>query len=95
MFTGGVGEHQPGLRARTVAALSFLGVALEEQANARAFGDADVSAADAPGRVVVVSAREDLQIARLVRATLEHPRGRGEILRPAVGVRVARATMRM
>ena len=71
VFTGGIGEHQPGLRARTVEALSFLGVAMEAQANDRAFGDADVSASGAPGRVVVVTAREDLQIARLVRATLD------------------------
>ena len=77
VFTGGIGEHQPGLRARTVEGLSFLGVAMEAQANARAFGDADVSAAGAAGRVVVVTAREDLQIARLVRATLD-PVGSGD-----------------
>ena len=70
VFTGGVGEHQPALRAKTVEGLSFLGVGVDADANARARGDADVSAAGAAGRVVVVSAREDLEIAHLVEATL-------------------------
>jgi len=71
VFTGGIGEHQPPLRARTVEGLSFLGAVVDGRANAEATGDADVSGGGAC-RVVVVSAREDLQIARLVQATLGH-----------------------
>jgi acetate kinase len=78
VFTGGVGEHQPALRAKTVEGLSFLGVGVDADANARARGDADVSAAGAAGRVVVVSAREDLEIAHLVEATLGRVQPEGE-----------------
>jgi acetate kinase len=70
VFTGGVGEHQPQLRERTCDGLSFLGVALNPAINAAATTDGDISAADAICRTAVVAAREDLQIARLVRATL-------------------------
>ncbi|MFN2608737.1 MAG: acetate/propionate family kinase [Acidimicrobiales bacterium] len=76
-FTGGVGEHQPGLRAAAAARLRFLGVALDAGTNARATADADVGAAGAPVRTVVVTAREDLQIAREVRATLAPRPGGG------------------
>jgi acetate kinase len=70
VFTGGVGEHQPQLRERTCDGLSFLGVALNQATNAAATTDSDISAADAACRTAVVAAREDVQIARLVRATL-------------------------
>ena len=70
-FTGGVGEHQPAIRSAAAAGLAFLGVALDEAANAgAAAGDADVSAASAPVRTVVIQAREDLEIARQTRAAL-------------------------
>lgn len=72
VFTGGIGEHQPELRARTVDGLGFLGLAVDRSANAAAAGDADISAGGS-GRVVVVSAREDVQIARLVRGLLSAP----------------------
>jgi acetate kinase len=70
VFTGGVGEHQADLRARVAEGLSFLGIVLDEAANAGAKGDTDITALGAPCRAVVVTAREDLQIARLVRATI-------------------------
>ena len=76
VFTGGVGEHQPGLRARVAEGLSFLGVALDDAANAGAKGDTDITAVGAPCRAVVVTAREDLQIARLVRATVAGQQGK-------------------
>jgi acetate kinase len=70
VFTGGIGEHEPLLRAETAAGLGFLGVALDAGANATATADADVSATEAGCRTVVVTAREDRQIARLVRERL-------------------------
>jgi acetate kinase len=70
VFTGGVGEHQPRLRARTCDGLSFLGVDLDPTINAAAAGDTEVSAAHARCRSTVIAAREDLQIARLVGATV-------------------------
>jgi acetate kinase len=70
VFTGGVGEHAPQVRARTVAGLSFLGVALDPESNARATADAEIGAPGAPSRTLVVTAREDLEVARQVRALL-------------------------
>ncbi|MBW0092053.1 acetate/propionate family kinase [Pseudonocardia sp. KRD-184] len=67
-FSGGVGEHQPVLRARVVDGLGFLGLALDPAANEAAGGDADVTAPGAPARAVVVTAREDLVVAEQVRA---------------------------
>ena len=69
-FTGGVGEHAPLVRERAVAGLAFLGTEVDPGANALARGDADVSAAGASVRTVVVSAREDLEIAAQTRAAL-------------------------
>ncbi|WP_272923758.1 acetate kinase [Streptomyces sp. SID3343] len=67
VFTGGVGEHDDGVRAQAVAELGFLGVGLDPGANARAVGDAEIGASDAPVRTVVVTAREDVWIARETR----------------------------
>jgi acetate kinase len=70
VFTGGVGEHAPEVRARAAAGLGFLGVALDDAANRAADADADIGAPGAPVRTLVVEAREDLEIARGVRAAL-------------------------
>jgi acetate kinase len=70
VFTGGVGEHAPAIRERTAAGLAFLGVALDAEANAGASADAEIGAPGAAVRTLVVTAREDLEIARQVRAAL-------------------------
>ncbi len=70
VFTGGIGEHQPPVRAGTAAGLGFLGVRLDEAANRAAAGDADISAAGAAVSALVITAREDAEIARQVRETL-------------------------
>ena len=70
VFTGGVGEHAPRVRALTADGLGFLGVELDAEANARADGDAEIGAARAPARTLVVTAREDLEVAKHVRALL-------------------------
>ncbi|MGH3471866.1 MAG: acetate/propionate family kinase, partial [Nocardioidaceae bacterium] len=70
-FTGGVGENAPSLRAMAAERLGFLGVALDEDRNFEATADADVSAASAAVRTVVVTAREDLEIAHEVRALVD------------------------
>jgi acetate kinase len=71
VFTGGVGEHAPVIRARAAEGLDFLGVALDADANAAASGDAEIGADRAAVRALVVTAREDLEIARQVRAILD------------------------
>ncbi len=69
-FSGGVGEHQPVLRARIVDGLRFLGPVLDTDRNAAATADADIGADGVDARTVVVTAREDVVIARQVRALL-------------------------
>jgi len=70
VFTGGVGENAPEIRARAVAGLGFLGVAVDANRNAAAHGDTDITAPGAAVRAFVVAAREDLEIARQVREIL-------------------------
>jgi acetate kinase len=70
-FTGGVGEHAPEIRRRAVDGLGFLGVALDPARNQAADGDAVLGITGGSVGVAVVTAREDLEIARQVRAVLE------------------------
>ena len=65
VFTGGVGENAPMIRAEACAGLGFLGIELDQAANERANHDALVGE-----RVAVVTAREDQQIAAEVRRVL-------------------------
>ena len=67
-FTGGIGERSSEVRARTAADLGFLGIALDEAHNYDAGADVDVATVGAPVRTLVIAAREDLEIARQVRA---------------------------
>ena len=74
-FTGGIGEHHPAVRAAAAAGLAFLGVAIDDDANKAARGDSDISGPGAEVHTVVITAREDIEIARQVRAVLrEHRR---------------------
>jgi acetate kinase len=70
VFTGGVGEHAPAVRAGAAERLAFLGVALDPDRNAPAAGDADISAPEAPVKTAVVSAREEVEMAREARRVL-------------------------
>jgi acetate kinase len=77
VFTGGVGEHAPLIRARTAERLRFLGVAIDEHANAAFSEDADISSSGAAVRTIAIHAREDLEIAHQVRALLgDRPPGK-------------------
>ncbi|HEX6312997.1 MAG TPA: acetate/propionate family kinase, partial [Acidimicrobiia bacterium] len=73
-FTGGVGEHSAEVRAAAIAGLGFLGLALDPDANAATTGagsgDRDLTGAGATAATVVVTAREDLEITRQVRAVV-------------------------
>ncbi|HJS96331.1 MAG TPA: acetate/propionate family kinase [Solirubrobacteraceae bacterium] len=71
VFTGGVGEHSPDIRSRAAVGLEFLGVAVDDQLNAvDAEDDREITGAGTPARVLVIQAREDLEIARQARAVL-------------------------
>jgi len=63
-FTGGVGEHSPTIRRRAAERLAFLGIAVDRHSNDAAHDDADITTAGATTRTLVITAREDLQIAR-------------------------------
>jgi acetate kinase len=70
VFTGGVGEHSTYVRAQAAAGLAFLGVALDQARNEEAHADGEIGADGARVRTLVLTAREDLEIARQVRAVL-------------------------
>jgi acetate kinase len=70
VFTGGVGENAPAVRRAAVGGLGFLGVALDPDRDAAAEPDADVTAPGSAARVLVVEAREDVEIARGVRTAM-------------------------
>ncbi|HEY8546262.1 MAG TPA: acetate kinase, partial [Acidimicrobiales bacterium] len=70
VFTGGVGENAPEVRAAVTDRLAYLGVALDPERNDKG-GEGLVSPRDAKVPVLVVAAREDLEIARQTRALLE------------------------
>jgi acetate kinase len=59
VFTGGVGEHAPAIRAGAGDRLAFLGVQIDPSKNAEAVPDVDISAPDAAVSTRVVAARED------------------------------------
>jgi acetate kinase len=66
-----VGEHAPVVRVAAIDSLGFLGAALDAAANDAASADTEIGAAASDTRVVVVTAREDLEISRQVRAVLQ------------------------
>ena len=64
VFTAGVGENSPQVRARAVEAFAFLGLKLDAAKNAQSPLDADIAAPDSAVRVLVVHTQEEWEIAR-------------------------------
>lgn len=79
VFTGGIGEHQPPIRAAAVAGLRFLGVSIDPTRNDSATADAVISGDCAAVPVLVVTAREDIEIARQSREVLARSRQLGAV----------------
>lgn len=71
VFTGGVGENSALIRSLAADGLAFLGIAVDSTRNAEGQPDCDISTDGADVRTLVIAAREDLEIARQVRALLE------------------------
>jgi acetate kinase len=69
-YTGGIGEHSATIRSLAAERLAFLGVDIDLVANQSPHADEDISAATSQVRTLVISAREDLQIARETRGLL-------------------------
>jgi acetate kinase len=70
VFTGGVGERSPVIRAEATRGLGFLGIEVDDRRNDTPAGDSEITQTGAPVRSFVVSAREDLEIARQTRHLL-------------------------
>ena len=70
VFTGGIGEHSAGVRQAACKQLAYLGVELDQRANAAAQGDTDISGSRAKAHTLVIESREDLEIDREVRSVL-------------------------
>ncbi|HYJ68245.1 MAG TPA: acetate/propionate family kinase [Nocardioidaceae bacterium] len=70
VFTGGVGEHASEVRRAVADRLGFLGVSIDPARNTDADGDTDLTASGAPVATAVVTAREDIEIARQTRQVL-------------------------
>ena len=65
IFTGGIGENSAAIRARALAGLEFMGVAIDPSHNEAAVGvEADVSSETARVRTLVIPTNEELLIAR-------------------------------
>jgi acetate kinase len=69
VWTGGVGQHAPVIRAAGEG-LGFLGIEIDHAKNETATGDTELTAPGSTVRTLLVSAREDLEIARQVRGVL-------------------------
>ncbi len=70
IFTGGIGEHQPRVRADACIGLRFLGLDLDAATNMTCTDTAVISPSTAPTVVAVVTSREDIQVARETRRLL-------------------------
>jgi acetate kinase len=67
VFTAGVGENVPEVRARTVSGLEHMGIRLDEHANTDRWdgtGIRRISAHDSPVAILVIPTNEELEIAR-------------------------------
>jgi len=65
-----MGERSPHLRAAAAARLGHLGVVVDDPLEDGASLDTDITAAGAAVSTVVVTAREDVEVAREVRRVL-------------------------
>ena len=77
-FTGGVGENSPGVRARILQGLDWMGIVLDEGRNRAARAEpgqaVEISAPHSRARVLVVGCDEEHSIARHTVQALAHAR---------------------
>ena len=64
IFTDGIGENVPEVRSAAVEPLTWLGIALDRDANTQVHPDADIAATGSRVRVLVIHTREELMVAR-------------------------------
>jgi acetate kinase len=75
VFTGGVGERSGAIRALSCEGLGFLGIELDPDRNREASGDVQIGLPDTSVSLLVVEAREDIEIAAEVRQVLSGNEG--------------------
>jgi acetate kinase len=64
VFTAGIGENSPDVRAAACANFKFLGLAIDPAKNVAPQPDSDISMPDSKVRVFIISAQEDWAIAK-------------------------------
>jgi acetate kinase len=64
IFSAGVGENSPEVRAATCENFGYLGLKLDPEKNLQSFSDKDIAASDSSVRVLVIHAQEDWAIAQ-------------------------------
>lgn len=64
IFTAGVGENSPVVRAAACEAFGFIGLQLDGEKNQQSSVDQDIAAVDSAVRVLVIHTQEDWEIAR-------------------------------
>ena len=76
-FTGGIGENDADLRARTCDAFAFLNLKIDHQKNAASPVDEEISTPDSAIRVLVIHTEEDWEIARESKRVVEQKKSAG------------------
>jgi acetate kinase len=90
VFTGGIGEHSPEIRARVCQQVAWLGVRLDERANGA--GEPKIGTEDSAVDVLALTTNEEYVIARHVRdmigsASVSSQRGSREFFQRAANAR--------
>lgn len=70
VFTGGVGEHAPEVRAAACAGFAWMGISLDEGANATLTPDIEIALPESQVRVLRLHTREELMVALETREVL-------------------------
>ena len=64
VFTGGIGENNPQYRTRVAEKLSFLGTAINEEANSKRGEELEISVEGSKVKLFVIPTNEELMIAQ-------------------------------
>jgi acetate kinase len=71
VFTGGIGENSPAIRAAICANLDWFGIAVDPQVNAHAKAEARIDALGSRVQLWIMATNEELIVARQAKALLE------------------------
>ncbi len=63
VFTGGIGENSPAVRAAACKQFEFLGLKLDQEKNAQSLVDQEIAVAESSVRILILQAQEDWAIA--------------------------------